>query len=568
VEVHKVNPENILAITFSVKAKENMQQRLGDTGAAITIDTFHGLGNKILKESNYNYYFNKIKPWQQKTFINDIVIKDMQIADMDTGVKTNDILRYIAYQKNNLNTKPEPIKDMPYGLHIMDQILHKYDAMKKQNKIMDFNDMLFNTYKLLSGNGAEREKYQDRYQYILVDEFQDTNKAMYEILRLLGKKHNNVFVVGDPLQNIYEFNLSNNDYLINFYKDWLDTKVISLNTNYRSSTDIVAYSNNLMQGTKETTHIHYIESVANKVAHMKPTISVYVNEEEEADKIAQKILAGGYNFSDVAILTRTNYMIQAIERGLFKNNIPYEVIGGKTFYEQKEIQDMINYLKLIADKNNDDAFRAIYNTPNRYLGSIFLNEITAYATRYKESLFDSMSLFPRSNEWRYKKGIGELENLVFKMNVKIKKGCKVGDLMIAIRNDLEYDKYISGEEYENNDRNEKVENLDAFVTIANRYDDLGAFLQEIDNIVGFARNDEELSKVKVMTIHKSKGLEYPVVFIASVNNHILPHIKSDNENEERRLLYVAMTRAENELHISSTATYHNTAMDISPFLLE
>jgi len=575
---HKVNPGNILAITFSVKARENMQDRLsgliGDKINKVTIETFHAFGNKILKESKYNYFHNKIKQWQQKQIINNIVIKLLQIERLEADVETKDILSFISYQKNNLLEYNDELIEttyIPYKLHTMQNIYQRYETIKKSEKLMDFDDMLLHTYKLLESNNIERDKYQDRYKYILVDEFQDTNLAQYEIVRLLGKKYNNVFVVGDPLQNIYEWNLSNNDYLIDFYKDWIDTKVIPLNINYRSYQDIVEMSNKLVSNTKETTHKNYCESIANKSKYKIPEFSCFINEEKEAKNIAKKILEiknKELNYSDFAILTRTNYQIQAIEKGLYENSIPYEIIGGSLFYELKEIKDMISYLRLAKDINNDEAFTQIYNSPNRYLGNVFLNEVSTYAEKYKKSLFSSMLLFPRSNEWRYKKGISELYDIISKIKKKKKKKYKVGDLINIIRKDLDYDKYIKKEDNDSNIRNEKIDNLDNLVIFANNYDTIDNFLKEVDNLLGFSKEEGNKDRVKVMTVHKSKGLEFPVVFVAGVNDSLLPHAKSDNENEEKRLLYVGLTRAEQMLFVSSTMFYGNRDMGISKFIYD
>ena len=951
INVHKVKPENILAITFSVKAKENMQERLlkliGEDINMVTIETFHALGNKLMKESKYNYFHNKIKVWQQKQFINNIVVKILGIENNEKDVNTKDILSFISYQKNNLiDCNDEILKTnyMPYGINTMREIYKKYELTKKNEKLMDFDDMLINTYKLLSSNDSERERYQNRYRFISVDEHQDSSVAQYEILRLLGKKYNNVFVVGDPLQCllpntlistpdgnkeikdiqqndniivaygrgkkietqvssvlnkhykgkiikittksgnvlegtpnhciftrqfpkdnmyyvylmykeeygyrigvtsalrggsnrnkvngyeirltqeqadglwiietcntieeamyyesyysfnygipqntflnhnnkslnqnnidklfknintyenvkqlmkdkllfedipyhtqagginkkrinftmfdhtslskcnyltdrtknnknyihrhgvtidtsnvefinkvseylkpvhkrntvgydyyrftkhnfdydylfelvhniknnceenginnvkinlnakitdtlyrftpmsyarrgmtipienengiiddeiesveiydydgfvydinvdyyrnyiangivvhncIFEWNLANNNYLIDFHKDWIDTTIIPLNTNYRSSQDIVELSNKLVKGTKETTHKYYYESIAHKPKFKSPEFSYYTDEVSESEGIANKILEiknSDSKFSDFAILTRTNYQIQAIERGLYKNNIPYEVVGGNLFYEQKEIKDMISYLRLVKDINNDEAFKQIYNSPNRYLGVVFLNEVTTYSHKYNKSLFASMLLFPRSNEWRYKNGINEIHDIVLK--IKRKKKYKVGDLINIIRKDLDYDKYISKEDTDSNIRSEKIDNLDILVFLANKYDNIDKFLEDVDNLLGFSKGSDSEDRVKVMTCHKSKGLEYPIVFVAGVNDGLLPHAKSGNEAEERRLLYVGMTRAENQLFLSSTRFYGNRDMGISKFIYD
>ena len=274
----------------------------------------------------------------------------------------------------------------------------------------------------------------------------------------------------------------------------------------------------------------------------------------------------GNNYSDFAILTRTNFQIQAIERSLYKNNIPYEIVGSTTFFEIKEIKDMVSYLRLVKDINNDDAFKQVYNSPNRYLGSVFLNEVNTYASKYDKSLFVSMLSFPRSNEWRYKNGISEIQNIILKITKKNKS--KVGDLINIIRKDLDYDKYILKEDSESNIRSEKIDNLNILVNLANNYNSIDTFLEEVDNLLGFSKDSDVVEKVKVMTCHKSKGLEFPIVFLPGVNDGLLPHAKSDNENEEKRLFYVGMTRAEMLLFISSTMFYGNKQMGVSKFIYD
>ena len=397
---------------------------------------------------------------------------------------------------------------------------------------------------------------------------QDTNKAQYEIIRLLGKTNNNVFVVGDPLQCIYEWRGCDNNYIIEFYNDWFDTKVVNLNINYRSTDNIVKMANNLVQGTKETTHKFYLESQANKESYKDPEYISYENEFEEGKSIASKIieLNNEYQYKHISILTRTNFQMQAIEKALFHSKIPYTMVEGNTFYEQREIQDMLAFLRLSHDETNNEAFKRIFNVPNRYFGKVFLEEVGSYAKAKNISLYQAMLRFPRSTEWRYKNGINELYSIIHKISSR--KRYNVGEIIQVIRKDLKYDAYISKEISETNDKNERVENLDTLVTEATKYNSISDFLKEVDNMIAFGKDEEDENRVQLMTIHKSKGLEFPVVFIPSVNEGILPHFRSDNKNEERRLLYVAITRAERELFISSTEMYNNKATSESEFLYD
>lgn len=556
---HSIEPSKILALTFSKKAVLNMINKLDGfiPDNNVSILTFHALGYNILKENGY--YYEIIKEWEKIKLINNICMNILSLGENEIDIPTSDILNFIAYQKNQL-IKPinkfTYLNKFPYNEEIMRNIYTLYE--KHKDKI-DFEDMLLKSYEILSNN-----KYITPYEFILVDEFQDTNKAQYEIIKLLNK-NNNLFVVGDPLQNIYEWRGSNNKYLIDFYKDWCKSKVIPLNINYRSTNNIVVFSNNLMKNTIETNHKHYVESIADKNKYKNPIINIYINEVEESIGICNTIkglIENNYNYKDIAILTRTNFQMQAIERSLYSNDIPYSIVDGNKFYELKEIKDILSYLRLIKDTSNDEAFLNIYNTPNRYLGNVFITEIKLYAKKYRLSLFDSMQEFPRSNEWRYKKGIKDFSKLI--NSLKNRKRYTVGKLIKTIREKLNYDKYILKENHENNNRNKKIENLDALMNLADKYNDIGLFLDEIDNML---EPNKDNNNISLMTIHKSKGLEFPVVFVAGVSNGLLPHKKSNNINEEKRLLYVAATRAEKELYISSVETYYNKNLGVSNFLV-
>jgi DNA helicase-2/ATP-dependent DNA helicase PcrA len=569
---YNVSPSKIIAITFSRKAADNMKNRLKlllpDIYDKVAIDTFHAIGYKILRENGY--YSTVIKEWEKSKIINEIIIKDLAIERDELEIDRNSILNFISFQKSNLLDCQSILidtKHTPYSFTMMKKIYTLYEQYKSKENKIDFDDMILNCYKLLESNDSIRLRYQNKFKFILCDEMQDTDVGQYELLRLLGKTNNNVFCVGDPLQCIYEFRLANNNFLINFYKDWDDTTVINLNTNYRSTDNIVKISNNLVKNIKETTHAFYVESIANNEPFNNVVFNHYQDEVDEADSIAKMITNmiknNIYQNNDFAILSRTNFQAQAIEAGLYKEHIPYEVVDGKPFYERKEINDLICFLRLAMNNKDDESFKKIYNTPNRYLGSVFLQEIQTYATKRKISLFESMGSFPRCDEWRYKNGIRELEEIIHTIS---KKKSNVGIIIQVIRNMLNYDKYINKDGYENNDKNDKIENLDILVTFAEKFKSIKDFLNEIDSMS--TNKSETNNAVKIMTIHKSKGLEFPVVFVTGINNLILPHIKSDNINEERRLLYVAMTRAEKELYLSSTEYYGTKINGISEFIYD
>lgn len=557
-----VAPENILAITFSRKAASNMRDKLGDLYSGVSIDTFHALGYKILRESKtIPHGVEIIKEWERKKIIAEICVKEMFLYKNEDDVDSNMFLNYISYQKNNLNENDEyPVK-LKFSEDTMQKVYSKYEKVKNIKNI-DFDDMILKTYILLSENDDIRRYYQSKFKYILVDEMQDTNKGQYEILKLLGSTNNNMFVVGDPLQCIYEWRLAHNDYLINFNKDWIDTKVINLNINFRSTSNIVNASNTLVKNMKETTHEFYVESVANSGEFKDPQIMSSWNEREEADDIARSIKENmDYDFSDIAVLTRTNFQTQALEVAFYNNQIPYDVVDGMTFYKLREIQDMLAYLRLAYNLDDNESFLRVYNTPNRYLGKVFLEEVRTFATKRKLSLYVSMQSFPRAYEWRYRRGIESVTDVI--QRIKRRKKYNVGELITIIRKMTQYDDYISKENTENNDECEKIENLDALVDMGKQYKSIQLFLEDVDKILNVKQTQ---TGVKLMTIHRSKGLEFPVVFVAGVSKGILPHNKNSNVDEEKRLFYVAMTRAMKELYISYSEMYGKNEAGESEFI--
>jgi superfamily I DNA/RNA helicase len=405
---------------------------------------------------------------------------------------------------------------------------------------------------------------------IVVHNCQDTDKAQYEILKLLAETNNNLFVVGDPLQNIYTFRGCDNKYFINFPKQWKDTKVVNLGLNFRSSDNIVKMANKLVEGMLETTHENYIESVAFNPKFKQPEYTVYNSDIGEAQEIAKKIKSmiddktNNYKLKDFTVLVRTNYQLQAIENAFFEADLDYCGVGVKSFYDRKEIKSLIYYLRLIDDINNDEAFENICNIPNRYLGKVFLDEVSKYAKSKDISMFNSMIKFPRSEEWRYKKGINEIVSIISK--AKNIKADNVDDIISFVRKETDYDTFISRDILED-EENEKLDNVNKFESYCADFKTIRELLDRIDGINAHLENAENNeNKVNLMTIHKSKGLEFSVVFIPSVNQDILPHAKSENTDEEKRLFYVAITRAEKEVYISSSRYGNRKVYEPSEFL--
>lgn len=562
---HDVDANKILAITFSKKAKENMMERLEklmpDYFKYLHIETFHSFGYSIVRRFNRMSYKILDADWKKNKIISDIY-KDILRIDKINGNKLAECISYISMQKNHLQF---PIKNSP---NEFEKVYYKYEKYKKDNHCLDFDDMLTMAYEILRDNEKALAHCQKQYEFILADEMQDTNTAQYEIIRLIAEKNQNVFFVDDPLQNIFMWRGSDNKYVLDFDNEWENNPTtINLNRNYRSSQNIVQLANKFALTIPESQHKYYIESEANKSNFKPPIYHVYPNERIEADKIALKIkdFIGNeeYKYQDIAILARTNAQLINFESAMHKHSIPYLIVDGISFVDRKEIKIVLSYLKLACNMSDDKAFSYIYNKPNRYLGKQFLDDTKKIVIRENISLFYAMHSAAERNP-KYSSSVRELSDIINYLH-KMKFNT-VKDQIEYIRNRLNLDEYVSGEVSDDNNSYDKIDNLNTLQDIAEDYVSTNEFVDYMSKLV--VENKENDNAVKLMTIHKSKGLEYPVVFIVGVNENILPHHRNENLNEERRLMYVAITRAEKELFISSTEQYGKNKTNPSLFIKE
>lgn len=556
IEEHNVAPENILAITFSKKAKDNMVERLTkmipEYAKFINIETFHSFGYRIIRKFSKEEFEILDVDWKKVKIIESIMCETYKIKEAD-GTEVSKAIHYISMQKNQMC---QPNVKEKYG-----KIYKRYEDYKRAHQQLDFDDMLSKCFEILTNNKAALTYCQGKFKYILADEMQDTNAVQYEILRLIGSKYNNIFIVSDPLQAIYEWRGANNEFVLDFDKEWPDAKIIHLNKNYRSTEDIVSAANRFAKCIPEAGHAHYVESVADRGKIEEPHYNLYEDERTEAIEIAKKIkeLADtGYKYKDIAILTRTNARLQYFETALYAAKIPYAVVGGLSFTDRKEIKIVLSYLRLVCDSNDSKAFEYVYNRPNRYLGTQFLREVKMAVRENGSSLLDVVGEVIKKN-WRYQraKSMCDTVEQIRKNHYKT-----VANMIADLRRILNLDSYISKGTSEDDDN--KIENLNTLQNMASKYRDVKKFISFMDS---FSKEKKtELDSVQLMTIHKSKGLEFPVVFVAGVNQGILPHAKNKNISEEKRLMYVAITRAEKILYVSSTQTYNEHDAERSEFI--
>lgn len=557
IEKYDVEPVKILAITFSKKAKENMLERLKkmipEYVNYINVETFHSFGYRIIRKFNNDTFEILDQDWKKVKIIEEIMQTKFREKDVD-GREIAEVLSFISVQKNQMK---EPNTKDRFG-----KIYKYYEQYKEKNKMLDFDDMLSKCYQILSTNEKGLAYCQEQYQFILADEMQDTNAVQYEILRLIGKKYKNIFVVDDPLQNIFMWRGSDNKYVLDFDHDWPDVKIIHLNKNYRSSKDIIEAANHFALCIPESKHPHYVESIADKDRFEEPHYQRFSSEVGESEGIAlqiKKYAEDGYDYKDIAILARTNAQLQNFETALYRNDIPYTIIDGLSFVDRKEIKIVLCYLRLVNDMNDDAAFEYIYNRPNRWLGSSFLQEVKRVARKEKMSLYCAMFKVSKGN-WKYKSAVNNIHGIIKKLSIESYHN--VGEIIKELREYLNLDSYVSKDLSDADDS--RVENVNSLERMAADYKDVGRFLAFVKKFSKEKKKDS--NAVQLMTIHKSKGLEFPIVFVVGVNQGILPHEKNENQNEEKRLMYVAMTRAEKILNISSTAKYGGRDAKESEFI--
>lgn len=567
VKNHSIAPQDILAVTFSKKAKENIQDKLKELNVnGVNIETFHSLALKIIGTRYGTGYFKVwTLQWEKEKVMQTICYDRMNLCSKD-DVPYNDILRFIGKQKNAMLSTTDKLiysDDDPFSKNNMKEIFVSYEKFKEENRYIEFDDFLNLANEALEKDKNTYNYYSNCFKYVLSDEFQDISKSQSLLLKKLNSK--NTMIVGDPLQAIYSFRGGNSKYILDFEKDYSNAKIVHLNKNYRCSEDIIKTANTFASTIPDSKHKNYKESIANNKAFKKPEFAIYKDEWEEADKIADKInvFVKEYKYKDIAILARTNAQLTKIQSTFHEKLIPFSIVNGSLFTDLPEIKLLISYLKLALYENDNESFRYLYNKPNRWLDRKFLQEVENNSKRRNVSFYSSMMSINRRN-WRFKNGIDEIYEVI--NYLQNKRFSSIGDMISYLRIRLNIDEFVTkGKQADDGSYVEQIENMNAFENIAKKYTDLEKFIMYLDDITKDLQIDNE-NKVQLLTIHKSKGLEYPVVFIIGCSDGLLPHNKSKDLNDEKKLFYVGITRAEKELYISSILSNNATEMKISPFV--
>ena len=581
---------NILAVTFTRKAAGEMAERLEPIiGAsaleALNVGTFHSICYRILRDEWRAQGTEPYEPagdWWQKRTIRDILAPPgKQNPDgMNWQLDVSTALGFIGWQKNNLITPKDELAQVPEDTKEKYRDLYRaYEAHKERERKLDFDDMLLWCYQLLKENRGVRAKYATMFRYILVDEFQDTNLAQYEILKLWAHPINNVFVVGDDYQAIYGWRAARVDFIIRFEQQWPGAKVVRLETNYRSSSNIVEYSNVLIKHNR-----NQVDKTcrANREAIQDPIMLRGDDEDEEAAQVVEEIQAlvngGDRKYGDCSVLYRVNAQSRALEDAFIHAGIPYVIHGAAGFYQRKEVRDIIAYLRILENPNDAEAIGRVLNRPTRYLGKVFLQRAQEFASRLGISLLESLRVCPDAGQYRYR-GVRDFTRCIDKL-YRLKGERLPAQMVMEVRKITQYDAWLAEEEGESDGAdNPRIENLNALASAAQRFNELHEFLFYAEQ-VGSRPTDPETGadKVQLMTLHRAKGLEFPVVFLAGMNQGILPHHRSvlyrdgkvvpESVEEERRLCYVGMTRAEERLYLSTTESYQGKPAGPSMFLAE
>ena len=544
-----ISPANILAITFTNKAAKEMKDRvfnlIGNDAYMIQISTFHSLGLKILKENyeklGYDKNFVVIDSDDALTVIKKIM-KDMNLSPQYYNAKN--IRNKISSAKNELMDL-QSFANLEYDKNIV-KVYEKYLEKLKLNNSVDFDDLLILPIRLFREYPSVLESYQERYKYILIDEYQDTNECQYIFSKMLAKKYKNIFVVGDNDQAIYAFRGANYKNILNFEKDYPDCKTILLEENYRSTKTILNAANSVIKNNKlrKDKNLWSNNEEGELIKYIRTD-----GEKEEADYVAKeikKLISEGVNPVDIAVLYRTNAQSRVMEEACLKNNIPYKIIGSFYFYNRKEIKDLICYLRLINNYKDDVSLLRVINVPKRKIGEKTIDNISNAALEKNSCLFDAIN---SGKELEFK-------NLI----LDLKEKCE--NLSLTEMVELVLDKSGMKQELENEkslDSEIRLENLEEFKSITKNYEEeygvisLDDFLNEISLVSDMSEHQDGNNKVSLMTVHSVKGLEFDDVFVIGMEEGIFPHYNAINEGtnsaieEERRLCYVAITRAKKKL---------------------
>ena len=567
IEEKQVNPWNILAITFTNKAagemRERVDQLVGFGAESIWVSTFHSTCVRILRRHieylGYNTNFSIYDSDDQKTLMKQV----FKAMDVDTKqFKERSVLGTISSAKDKLIGPDEFLLNagQDFRQRGIGEIYKEYQKRLRKNNALDFDDLIVKTVELFQNNSEILNYYQERFKYIMVDEYQDTNLAQFKLISLLASKYRNLCVVGDDDQSIYRFRGADIGNILSFEETFPGAKVIKLEQNYRSTQNILNAANGVIRhnrGRKDKTL--WTANGEGELIRFKQ----FVTAREEADFVAREIRDSVYAYQDQAVLYRTNAQSRLLEERCIFYNVPYRLVGGVNFYQRKEIKDILAYLKTIANGVDDLSVLRIINVPKRGIGATTMGKVTIFASEHGMSLYDALRearQIPGIGKAAEKIGtfIGQMES--FRARAQ-SEDYTIQDLIEGIMDETGYQQELEAEgEVESQTR---LENIEELVNKAVSYEEdsehstLDEFLEQVALVADIDNMDESENRVTLMTLHSAKGLEFPKVYLVGLEDGLFPSMMSINSDdktdmeEERRLCYVGITRAKNELVITS-----------------
>ncbi|CAM3525754.1 DNA helicase PcrA [Streptococcus pluranimalium] len=571
-----VNPWNILAITFTNKAAREMRERamaLNPATQDTLIATFHSMCVRILRREadhiGYNRNFTIVDPGEQRTLMKRI-LKNLNLDPKKWNERA--ILGTISNAKNDL--LDEKAYEMQAG-DMYTQIVAKcykgYQEELRRSEAMDFDDLIMMTLRLFDQNPDVLAYYQQRYQYIHVDEYQDTNHAQYQLVKLLASRFKNICVVGDADQSIYGWRGADMQNILDFEKDYPQAKVVLLEENYRSTKKILQAANEVINNNRNRRP----KKLWTKNADGEQLVYYRANNEQDeavfvASTISNMAREMGKNFKDFAVLYRTNAQSRTIEEALLKSNIPYTMVGGTKFYSRKEIRDVISYLNVIANTADNISYERIVNEPKRGVGPGTLEKIRTFANTQNMSLLDASEQIMLSGvKGKAAQAVWDLANLLLNLRANLDK-YSITELVEVV---LKKSGYLEALQLQNTlESQARIENIEEFLSVTKNFDEtnedaledesgidkLGRFLNDLALIADTDDGKEEAAEVTLMTLHAAKGLEFPVVFLIGMEEGVFPLSRAaedpDELEEERRLAYVGITRAEEVLLMTNANT--------------
>lgn len=566
-QVKPISPQNIMAVTFTNKAagemKKRLESKLGkDIAEKVYAKTFHSACVGILREYAMFVGFKRdFTIYDEKDCKS--VLKDIYKANgiKEKELHKDDVLNHISIWKDKMITPDMAISQSTISSYNTVAHLYKeYQERLKNANAMDFDDLIGNTIQLLKEHPDIQAELQKKIQYIMVDEYQDTNASQHELLSLLVSPEHNICVVGDDDQSIYSFRGADVDNILNFPQEFDGTHIIKMEQNYRSDGNILNLANSLI-GHNTKRHNKNLWTYRNP--GVMPTYTYYASDYDETDSIVEDIkdyIAAGNNYSDVAILYRNSRLSYVIERSLAREKIPYKIVGGFKFFERAEVKDIIAYLCVIANPADDQRLKRIINVPARKIGAATVDKIATLAQQYKVSMMEiirNADIYPA-----IAKAKPALDSFIkmYDTMCLMANGSTLGELTQSV---IKYSGYRKMLEDKGVDGKDELQNVEQVVVAAEEFEhahiktNLSEFLAEISLLSAVDTLSSEENKVVMMTLHASKGLEFKNVYIIGLEDSIIPSSRDDvGIEEERRLLYVGMTRAKEELHLSTAKQRH------------